>query len=66
MMNMDGLVKTPFFNFEGCYAKVINLSEESEPDIFRAIKRSILENVVLKGQMKLTSKMFRSPNTRVS
>jgi ATP-dependent phosphoenolpyruvate carboxykinase len=46
---------------------VINLSEESEPDIFRAIKKeNHLENVVLKKrQMKLTLNVSITPNTEL-
>ena len=57
------------FNFEGgCYAKVIDLSAEKEPDIFNAIKEeAILENVILNKD--LTVKFDDSSitqNTRVS
>ena len=58
------------FNFEGgCYAKVINLTEENEPDIFRAIKRgAILENVIFKEGTNVVDfdDVSITPNTRVS
>ena len=43
------------FNFEGgCYAKVINLDKDSEPDIYNAIKRNaLLENVTLDEEGKI-------------
>jgi phosphoenolpyruvate carboxykinase (ATP) len=57
------------FNFEGgCYAKVINLSREAEPDIYAAIKRdALLENVTLdaNGKIDFTDKSV-TENTRVS
>ena len=57
------------FNFEGgCYAKVINLDKESEPDIYNAIKRNaLLENVTLdeNGKIDFNDKSV-TENTRVS
>ncbi len=57
------------FNFEGgCYAKVINLSKESEPDIYKAIRRdALLENVTVDkdGKIDFTDKSV-TENTRVS
>ena len=57
------------FNFEGgCYAKVINLDKESEPDIYNAIKRNaLLENVTVDaaGKIDFTDKSV-TENTRVS
>jgi len=57
------------FNFEGgCYAKVINLSQENEPDIFKAIKSgAILENVIMDdhGVVDYTN-ISITQNTRVS
>jgi len=45
-----GWSDTAVFNFEGgCYAKMINLSAEAEPEIFATTKRfgTVLENVVI-------------------
>ena len=57
------------FNFEGgCYAKVINLSKENEPDIYNAIKRNaLLENVTVdaEGKIDFADKSV-TENTRVS
>ncbi|MCQ2406275.1 MAG: phosphoenolpyruvate carboxykinase (ATP), partial [Oscillospiraceae bacterium] len=57
------------FNFEGgCYAKVINLDPESEPDIYNAIKRNaLLENVTVDAQGKIDfADKSVTENTRVS
>ena len=57
------------FNFEGgCYAKVINLDKDSEPDIYNAIRRdALLENVTVdeNGKIDFTDKST-TENTRVS
>ncbi|MGM9784874.1 MAG: phosphoenolpyruvate carboxykinase (ATP) [Candidatus Cryptobacteroides sp.] len=57
------------FNLEGgCYAKVIGLSKENEPDIYGAIKRNaLLENVTVdeNGKIDFNDKSV-TENTRVS
>ena len=57
------------FNFEGgCYAKVIGLDKESEPDIYNAIRRNaLLENVTVAedGKIDFNDKSV-TENTRVS
>ena len=57
------------FNFEGgCYAKVIDLDKDSEPDIYNAIRRdALLENVTVdaNGKIDFTDKSV-TENTRVS
>ena len=63
MMNMVGQQTIPFL-----IAKVIDLTEEKEPDIFRAIKPgALLENVILKenGEVDYMDKSI-TQNTRVS
>ncbi len=57
------------FNYEGgCYAKVINLDKDSEPDIYNAIRRdALLENVTVdaNGKIDFADKSV-TENTRVS
>ena len=57
------------FNYEGgCYAKVINLDKDSEPDIYNAIKRdALLENVTVDANGKIDfADKSTTENTRVS
>jgi len=57
------------FNFEGgCYAKVINLDQSSEPEIFAAIRKgAILENVVASEDGEVDyNDGSKTENTRVS
>ncbi len=65
-----GWSKDGIFNFEGgCYAKVINLSKEGEPDIYQTTQMfgTILENVVLDSAKKVKfADQSITENTRAS
>ena len=67
--NEHGWDDNGVFNFEGgCYAKVINLDKDSEPDIYNAIRRNaLLENVTVdeNGKIDFADKSV-TENTRVS
>ncbi|KIM05348.1 MAG: phosphoenolpyruvate carboxykinase [Sulfurovum sp. AS07-7] len=57
------------FNFEGgCYAKVVNLEADKEPEIYGAIKKdALLENVVCDGDGLVDyCDISKTENTRVS
>lgn len=58
------------FNYEGgCYAKVIDLEKDKEPDIWRAIRRdALLENVTVgeDGTPDFSAAASKTENTRVS
>lgn len=56
------------FNLEGgCYAKVINLDKEDEPDIYNAIKRNaLLENVIVDDEIINFNDKTITENTRAS
>ncbi len=56
------------FNFEGgCYAKVINLDQKSEPEIYNAIREgALIENVILKNGVVDYNNDSITQNTRVS
>lgn len=65
-----GWTKDSVFNFEGgCYAKVIDLSAEREPDIYRAIRHgAILENIGFEEGTRTVDFAYKekTENTRVS
>ncbi|RPG59582.1 MAG: phosphoenolpyruvate carboxykinase (ATP) [Flavobacteriales bacterium TMED191] len=64
-----GWSNNSIFNFEGgCYAKCINLSADSEPDIFKAIKKgALLENICFDKNNEIDfSNCSKTENTRVS
>jgi len=57
------------FNLEGgCYAKTINLSEDNEPEIYRAVKTdALLENITLKDDGSVDyADVSKTQNGRVS